>query len=367
MPRRTERQKNSETLIKTFLQFCQLREKHLRVRRKAHRGQHRRRRTTSPQPDFQVDHDTIGLPAVQDPTCTVNTLLLLPTSDSAGLSTSDVSFTSSSHSSNLFGSTSEDSSECSDDDSSSTSSDDSDSSGSSTDGFFGGLAERGSTGWSLSDTTDSDFAQTNLTNNLVRNLGLFVRKGVEKMYQTRYEKPRQRIHRRPATMREVLDVDKQEHPSEFRNFLRVNPTTFDKMVEQLSIHPVFQNNSPNGQMPIEDQLSIALYRFGHFGNAAGLRKVARWSGYGKGTVLLATRRVMVAILDKRFMDSAVHLPTPAEKEEAKQWVESHSCRKWRDGWCMVDGTLVPLFDRPFCLSSKSTDYRLRLWIHRKHS
>lgn len=34
------------------------------------------------------------------------------------------------------------------------------------------------------------------------------------------------------------------------------------------------------------------------------------------------------------------------KSEAKEWVEDKSCPAWRNGWLMVDGTLVPLFRRP---------------------
>jgi len=42
------------------------------------------------------------------------------------------------------------------------------------------------------------------------------------------------------------------------------------------------------------------------------------------------------------------MPSPGEKEEAKQWVEKYSkCPAWRDGWCFVDGTLVPLAFRPY--------------------
>jgi hypothetical protein len=47
------------------------------------------------------------------------------------------------------------------------------------------------------------------------------------------------------------------------------------------------------------------------------------------------------------MQEAVRMPTPSEKERAKAWVEAHSCKGWRNGWCLVDGTLVLLFDRPY--------------------
>jgi hypothetical protein len=59
-----------------------------------------------------------------------------------------------------------------------------------------------------------------------------------------------------------------------------------------------------------------------------------------------TRRVMTAVLRPEFMKMAVRMPTIPEKEHAKQWVQRHSCKSWRDGWCFVDGTLVPLDERP---------------------
>ncbi|KAF8816582.1 hypothetical protein BYT27DRAFT_7220665 [Phlegmacium glaucopus] len=85
--------------------------------------------------------------------------------------------------------------------------------------------------------------------------------------------------------------------------------------------PVFHNNSNNSQMPVAEQVMIALYRFGHYGNAASAMKVALHFGIGFGTVHLVTTR----------------------KEKAKAWVEEKSLPAWRDGWLMVDGTLVPLF------------------------
>ncbi|KJA25911.1 hypothetical protein HYPSUDRAFT_133783, partial [Hypholoma sublateritium FD-334 SS-4] len=153
--------------------------------------------------------------------------------------------------------------------------------------------------------------------------------------------------RPPAALPHTLSVFHDTRPDHFRQELRVSPSTFDALVEKLWNDRAFSNNSQNAQMPVEHQLAIALYRFGHYGNAASLDSVAKWSGYAKGTVLLATRQVMTAVLHPGFMQDAVHMPNAEEKEEAKQWVEDHSCRAWRDGWCFVDGTLVPLFDRPF--------------------
>jgi hypothetical protein len=175
----------------------------------------------------------------------------------------------------------------------------------------------------------------------------WVRQTVEEMYDQRYEMPRDTFPRGPAYLRHVLGVMKDTRPDLFRQELRLLPTTFDRLVKKLADDPVFVNGSNNAQMPVEDQLAIALFRFGHSGNAAGLQKVANWAGVGKGTVSLVTRRVMTAVLCPEFMSEVVRMPTASEKEKAKAWVQSHSCKGWRNGWCMVDGTLVALFDRPF--------------------
>lgn len=147
-------------------------------------------------------------------------------------------------------------------------------------------------------------------------------------------------------MPHTLDVLKAERPDLFREILRVTPYTFDKLHEKIKNDLIFFNNSNNPQIPVEEQLAITLYRFGHDGNAASQASVGRWAGAGKGSPALHTKRVMTALLRHSFMSEAVRLPTTEEKSKAKDWVEAHSCRAWRHGWIFVDGTLIPLFDRP---------------------
>jgi len=61
-------------------------------------------------------------------------------------------------------------------------------------------------------------------------------------------------------------------------------------------------------------------------------------------VVKATRRIIQAVLT--FHAQFVHWPGAEKKEAAKEWVEAASCAAWRDGWVFVDGTLVPLADKP---------------------
>lgn len=39
-------------------------------------------------------------------------------------------------------------------------------------------------------------------------------------------------------------------------------------------------------------------------------------------------------------------PVDQDREEAKEWAETQACYAWRRGWCMVDGTLIPLYSKP---------------------
>jgi hypothetical protein len=122
----------------------------------------------------------------------------------------------------------------------------------------------------------------------------------------------------PPQMHHVLFMLKSACSDQFHEELCVTPHTFDTLVTKLQYDAVFGNNSHCPQMPVEEQLAITLFHFGHDGNAAGLQGVANWAGVGKGTVVLVTRRVMIAILRPNFMNEAVHFPDAQEKEAAKK-------------------------------------------------
>jgi hypothetical protein len=141
--------------------------------------------------------------------------------------------------------------------------------------------------------------------------------------------------------------------------MRMGPATFDALVAAIETDEVFHNESHHAQMPVEQQLAIVLYRFGHFGNAASVEKVALFMGVGYGTVENATNRVIAAVCRSDFRHSVMRWPDDETKEEAKAEVERLSCAGWRNGWLMVDGSLVPLYGRP--------GYYGNAWFDRKHN
>jgi hypothetical protein len=142
----------------------------------------------------------------------------------------------------------------------------------------------------------------------------------------------------------ILVLYKEDDHKRFRHNLRINPETFDELIKRINGNPIFVSDGPQDQMPLDEQLAIALFRFGHHGNAASVEAIAQWAGTSAGTVVNATRRVITAFLT--LHDTVIRWPSAREKEDAKEWVEAATCVAWRNGCIFVDGTLVPLAEKP---------------------
>ena len=108
------------------------------------------------------------------------------------------------------------------------------------------------------------------------------------MYSNCYEMPCDDLPWGPSLMSHVLLMLKNIHPDKFCEELHVNPSTFYAIITAIELDPIFQNNSNNAQIAVEEQLAITLYCFGHDGNSASLQSIANWATVGKGTVLLVT-------------------------------------------------------------------------------
>jgi hypothetical protein len=154
------------------------------------------------------------------------------------------------------------------------------------------------------------------------------------------------INKTTQQLQLLLHDYKFNQPDLFRSHLHITPDHFDKLHDAICNDAIFSNNSQNPQLPVDQQLAITLFRFGHYGNAASVLKVALWAGVGYGTVEHVTKWVMVAVLRGPFRDSVCAWPDADAKKRAKEWVAEQSCPAWGDGWLMVDGTLVPLYSRP---------------------
>lgn len=172
----------------------------------------------------------------------------------------------------------------------------------------------------------------------------------------RYLNPREPIPKSSEDLQICLTEWKEKRPELFQIEARMYPAEFDELVKRLKDEPIFSNNSPTEQeqLPVETQLMIALRRFE---SGEKVHTQAMWAGVGYGTVDLCTRRVLQAIHTSSLKEMHVRWPVGQEREEAKQWAETQACPAWKDGWCMVDGTLIPLYSRP--------RYYGDLWFDRK--
>ena len=81
-------------------------------------------------------------------------------------------------------------------------------------------------------------------------------------------------------------------------------------------------------MSVDEQLTIALYHFGHYGNAVSTMKVALWAGVGFGSVFLVTNHVIKALYSERFQHSALQWSSNTAKAATKEWVEQQSWPAW---------------------------------------
>jgi hypothetical protein len=142
----------------------------------------------------------------------------------------------------------------------------------------------------------------------------------------------------------LLDHWRVHSPERFRHKLRVEPQTFDSLVELIVNNPVFYNHSNCPQLPAHLQLCIFLFHAGHYGNASSPEDAAQWAGISVGGVEKCTDRVVVALLSHH--DDTIHFPEADEKEDAKDYVEEHTCLEWRNGFLLVDGTKFLFFQRP---------------------
>jgi hypothetical protein len=144
----------------------------------------------------------------------------------------------------------------------------------------------------------------------------------------------------------LLDDFAGSRPHLFRKKLRVNPEIFDDILDQISDHGIFTNQSNNPQLPVAIQLAIFLNRAGHYGNAISPEDVGQWAGVSVGSVINCTNRVMIALLDQH--DTFISFPTAdsEDAELARKYSESKTCPEWRNGILAMDGTAVDLYTKP---------------------
>jgi hypothetical protein len=137
---------------------------------------------------------------------------------------------------------------------------------------------------------------------------------------------------------QLLDHFAIHHPKLFQMKLHVNPDIFNDILDQISNHTIFHNESNNPQLPVAMQLAIFLNCAGHYGNAASNQDVCQWAGISIESVMNHTNCVMTALLDQH--DVFIKFP-PLNSDDvthACHYIQSKSYPEWQNGILAVDGS-----------------------------
>lgn len=94
-----------------------------------------------------------------------------------------------------------------------------------------------------------------------------------------------------------------------------------------------------------------------------LDEVADWAGVGYGTVDLVTRRMIAAVFETNLRSRHIRWLSGEEKIRAKDWIEIMTSPAFRKGWCMVDGTTIPIFEKPHYYGQAFYDWKSRYSIN----
>ena len=131
---------------------------------------------------------------------------------------------------------------------------------------------------------------------------------------------------------------------QYRSYMRLSRTTFEHVLSLLRAHAgeIFVSGRGTPQLSLEIQLAIALYRFGHYGNASRVEAVADQFGVSAGLVMKCTKRVIRGI--NRLSPTIIRWPSAQRRAQQAEWAGS----SYGFDNCIgaTDGTTFPLAYQP---------------------
>jgi len=106
---------------------------------------------------------------------------------------------------------------------------------------------------------------------------------------------------------------------QYRSYMRIHRSTFDHVLSLLRCHAgqVFKSRRGVSQLPLEKQLAITRYTFGHYGNSSRVDAVADFFGVSSGLVVKCTRRVIRDL--KRLAPLEIPWPNAQRRAAAAEW------------------------------------------------
>lgn len=99
--------------------------------------------------------------------------------------------------------------------------------------------------------------------------------------------------------KELPDLLWQYSDRDFRQAVRMNKDSFQRLVQLIETDPVFENSAKYKQTPTWIQLMVTLQVLGFDGNGSSVGRNARMSGFSHGSVVLFKKRVFKALLAQK--------------------------------------------------------------------
>ena len=104
---------------------------------------------------------------------------------------------------------------------------------------------------------------------------------------------------------------------------RVSTSTFDSLLKMIETHTIFMSDAYVSQCPVSIQLAIAMYHFGHDGNASSVEAVAQWAGVSVGTFFNCTLLQILSLLVSLIVSSYYAILLSVGLTHALNTVSSH--------------------------------------------
>ena len=152
----------------------------------------------------------------------------------------------------------------------------------------------------------------------------------------------------------------------FRIDARINFDTFDLLTKCLKTQFCFQNDFINEQMFVIRQNFIILKRFDIYDNDSSFQNIANWTEIKKNIVDFVIRRIFLAIHEFDLQKTHIRwsIENDSNREETKDWIENTEISKqWRHDWCMIDETIISLFEKFHYYENAFFDRKHRYFIN----
>lgn len=128
----------------------------------------------------------------------------------------------------------------------------------------------------------------------------------------------------------------------WRTVIRMNPQSFEYILDLIKNNPIFYNRSTSSQALIDQQLKLGLYKLANDGSVSEFRHLSNQWGVFEGHISNCTRRIVFALFQLR--NSYIRWPT-----DNKRRIESMKNQD-REGFLgaveKVDGTDIVLWYKP---------------------